>query len=77
MKLTTDTQLAEQFGLTVDKLHDLRKRHGWPHVRLSRFDVRFTDEQIQQIVASRSVAATKTFKGLAAGLTSRSARRSA
>lgn len=77
MNLTTDAELAERFGITVDKLHDLRKKYGWPHVRLGRFEIRFTDEQIEQIVASRSVQPSKVVKGTASGLTERSARRSA
>lgn len=57
MDLTTDTQLAEQFGISLEKLHELRKRHHWPHVRLGRFGFRFTDEQIRQIVAQHSAEA--------------------
>ena len=80
MKLTTDVELAEQFGVTVEKLHDLRKRYGWPHVRLSRFDFRFTEEQVAEIVASRTVAPSRRAPGApaaAAGLTERSRRRAA
>lgn len=54
--LTTDAELADQFGITVAKLHDLRKRNGWPCVRLGRFDVRFTEEQVEQIVAMQTDA---------------------
>lgn len=77
MKLTTDADLADLFGITVEKLHELRKKHGWPHVRLGRFDFRFTDDQIRDIVASQTVTGSPALKGTAAGLTSRSARRSA
>lgn len=77
MKLTTDVELAALFEIPVEKLHELRKRHGWPHVRLGRFGFRFTDEQIREIVASQTVAGSPALKGTAAGLTSRSARRSA
>lgn len=73
MKLTTDAELAEHFGIEVDELHDLRKRQGWPHVRLSRFVVRFTDAQVAQIVAMRSVEGAKSIAG-ETGLTERSAR---
>lgn len=76
MNLTTDTDLAAAFGLSVDEFHALRRKHKWPHVRMGRFHIRFTDEQIEQIVASMSHAG-----GLAVihdrGLTGRSARRSA
>lgn len=74
MNLTTDADLAAKWGLTIDELHRLRKRHGWPHVRLGRFEFRFTDEQIEQIVASRSVEGTKP-DTTDSGLTDRSAKR--
>lgn len=55
MKLTTDTELAEMFGLTVDELNRLRVRRGWPYVKLGRNRIRFTDEQIREIVNRESV----------------------
>jgi len=77
MSLITDVQLAEQFGITVPKLHELRKRHHWPHVRLGRFEIRFTDAQVEQIVAMHSEAPKKPDKPsvVVAGQTSRSASR--
>lgn len=73
MNLTTDVDLAASFGITVKKLHELRKRHHWPFVRLGRFEIRFTDEQVREIVAAQSVApATKQPE---VGLTARSANR--
>lgn len=77
MNLHSDTDVADMLGITVTKLHELRKRHQWPHVRVDRFTFRFTDDQIRDIVASRTVAGSKALKGTAAGLTGRSARRSA
>lgn len=77
MNLTSDSDLADILGISLPKLHELRKRHGWPHVRVDRFTFRFTDEQIAEIVASRTVKGAKALKGTAAGLTERSARRSA
>ena len=56
MNLTTEAQLAEQFGIPVEKVSELRRKHRWPHVRLSRFDVRYTDVQVEQIVAMHSEA---------------------
>jgi hypothetical protein len=78
MKLTTETELADTFGLTVEKVGELRRRHNWPHVRLGRFDVRYTDEQVAAIVALETVKpkAAKSAANLS-GQTSRSARRSA
>lgn len=57
--LRTDAELAEQFGITTKKLHELRKRNAWPCVKLGRFDVRFTDEQVEQIVAMHSETPTR------------------
>lgn len=76
MHLTTDTDLASQFGITTEKLHDLRRANNWPHVRLGRFDIRFTDQQVEQIVAAQSVVPSKDSapKGVP-GLTKRSASR--
>lgn len=75
MTLTSETDLAEQFGITPEKAADLRKRQSWPHVRLTRFDVRYTDEQIAAIVKARSVAGERVIEGAASGLTSRSRKR--
>lgn len=80
MNLTTEPQLAEQFGLTVEKVAELRRRHRWPHVRLGRFDIRYTDAQVEQIVAMHSEAPKRTSAikgGGIPGQTARSAARSA
>jgi hypothetical protein len=74
VNLTTDTDLAEKFDLDLERFHVLRKRHNWPHVRLGRFDIRFTEDQIEQIVASHSVAPKRDI-GNTSGLTGRSAAR--
>lgn len=74
MNLTTDTDLADKFGITVEELHELRRRHNWPHVRFSRFVVRFTDEHIAQIVATSTVTPKRSAAG-ESGLTERSAAR--
>lgn len=76
MKLTTEAALAEDFDLTSEKVAELRRRHRWPHVRLGRFDVRYTDEQVAAIVAMETVkVAPAKVPGLA-GQTARSAGRS-
>lgn len=81
VKLLTPEDLAAEFGIDVDKLHDLRKRRNWPHVRLGRFDIRFTEEQARQIIAAHTVSvsseADRASKAEGAGLTQRSAKRSA
>ena len=74
--LHTAAEVAEEFGITEKDLHKLRNQHGWPCVKLGRFNVRFTDEQVEQIVAQMTVAPEKT-KGPAKvpGQTARSASR--
>lgn len=57
--LITDTELADRFGIEVKKLHELRKAKGWPCVRLGRFAIRFTTEQVEQIVALHTEAPAK------------------
>lgn len=57
MKLTTEVELAELFGLAPEKIARKRRREHWPHVDMGRFDKRYTDEQIAQIVAMKSVTA--------------------
>lgn len=76
-RLTTDQELADQFGITVQKLHKLRLRNGWPCVRLGRWDIRFTAEQVDQIVRMHTEAPAGAL-ALAAipGQTVRSARSS-
>lgn len=69
--LITDVQLAEDFGLTVERLHELRRRNHWPCVRLSRFEVRFTPDQVAAIVAKQTEAAPEpTFAEAVTGLSS-------
>lgn len=77
MKLITDQELADQFGLeSVEKLHTLRARYHWPCVKLGRQEVRFTEAQVEQIVAMHTNAPTETStKPLLTGQTSRSANR--
>lgn len=83
--LLTDAVLAERLALMdaegrpdVKKLHVLRNRHRWPHVKLSRYDIRFTEQQAEQIIASRTVSQRKPKKDSApkGGLTQRSAKAS-
>ena len=57
MRLTKASALAAQWDMTEAELKRRVRRYGWPVVRLSRFDWRFTDQQIEQIVAMQSRAA--------------------
>lgn len=80
--LLTDADLARRLALLdvggrpdVAKLHVLRRRYGWPCVKLSRSDVRFTEQQAEQIIASRTKAQRQPKKDAPKnGLTSRSAK---
>ncbi len=49
-RLTTAAELAEEWGISEADLHKRRRRFNWPCVRLGRFDVRFTESQIAQII---------------------------
>jgi len=79
MRLTTDTELAEQMGISLEQLHQLRKRRRWPCVRLGRFEVRFTDAQIEQIIATHTESGARPRRAddrpPVAGQTQRSAAR--
>jgi hypothetical protein len=78
--LLTPAELGEQLGLDEAAVLKLRKRHHWPHVRLTRWDIRFTEAQAEQIVAQHTVTGstpTPAATSKIAGQTSRSARRSA
>ena len=56
MKLTSAADLAAEWDMPVDELKRRARRYGWPVVRLSRTDWRFTEQQIEQIVAMQSRA---------------------
>lgn len=51
MNLSTEADLARLFHIEEPRVAELRRKHGWPHVRLGRFDVRYTESQVEQIVA--------------------------
>ena len=74
--LITDAELAERMRLDLDRFHALRKRHGWPCVKLGRFEFRFTEAQIEQIVAAHTVTPARRLKAKPVkGQTARSANR--
>lgn len=56
-KLVTEEQLAEALGLTLEKVRDLRRREGWPHVRFGRLEIRFTADQVTAIIDAHTVEA--------------------
>lgn len=71
--LLTPADLAERLRLPEEQVMKLRRRHDWPHVRLGR-RFRFTESQVDQIVASRTVkggSKSPTSKGQTARSASR------
>lgn len=74
-KLITEEQLADLFALDVDKLRELRRRERWPHVRLGRFEIRYTADQVSAIIVSHTVTAGRRRSPEDHGLTPRSASR--
>jgi hypothetical protein len=75
MKLTTEAELAEDFGITPERAAELRNKRKWPHVRFGRFDVRYTDAQVEQIVKMQSETPKAVAPAPVAGQTQRSASR--
>lgn len=48
--LIKESEVAARWDMTESKFAELRRKNNWPHVRLSRFDVRYTEAQLAQIV---------------------------
>lgn len=75
MRLIKASALAADWEMTETELHRRRRRNGWPCVKLSRTDVRFTEAQIEQIVAMQSRVASPVKAATSrTGQTSRSKR---
>lgn len=77
MKLIKAADLAAEWDMSEPDLLRRRRRYGWPCVQLSRQDVRFTEQQVEQIVAmqSRSGKPTPKKDSKSTGQTKRSASR--
>lgn len=74
MNLTTDAQLAEMFGIDLEEFHKLRTYNHWPCVKLGRNQWRFTEAQVEQIIAAQTIGAPPA-RPKAPGQTARSASR--
>ena len=74
--LKTHADLAARLSLPLSTVVELRKKEKWPHERFGRA-VRFTDEQIEQIIATHTTVDETKAPDMFAGQTKRSARRSA
>lgn len=58
--LRTHADLAKKLNLPLSTTVEMRKREGWPHIRLGKH-VRFTDQMVEEIVSSH-VVSTVTVK---------------
>lgn len=75
MRLIKAAALADEWEMTEAELHRSRRRNGWPCVKLSRTDIRFTEQQVEQIIAMQSRAASPVKAATSrTGQTSRSKR---
>lgn len=54
MTLLSPEQLADELGLTVTQVKDYTREHDWPCVRFSLKTVRYTPEQVEQIIAAHT-----------------------
>lgn len=66
--LLTPAEVAERLRISEALVYELRKRHQWPCVLLGRKTIRFTEEQVEQIVARHATtpkapAPTSAIKG--------------
>jgi len=84
MKLITETELATEIlrldgdaGAAVKKAAKLRCEKKWPHAKFGRFDVRYTEAQVEQIIAMHAITASPaaTPRPAIPGQTKRSAAR--
>jgi len=53
--LVTEDDLAAILGMDAETVAEKRRREKWEHVRMGRFTVRYTDEQVRQIVEQHTV----------------------
>lgn len=77
MSYTTPAELADMLNVTEAKVLEWRRLHGWASIKIGK-TIRFTDSQVEQIIAKHT-SAPKRVEGSPAvvidGQTSRSARR--
>lgn len=76
MKLIRESDLADDWNLSIDQFRLLRRRHGWAHVRFSRQDIRYTAAQIEQIVRDMTTSGATRRPTSGSGQTERSRRAS-
>lgn len=57
MNVVTLAELAESFKISETEAEALRRRHRWPHLKIGRKNVRFTDAQVAAIIAQHTESA--------------------
>lgn len=57
--LLTEAQLAERLNLEPKDVTALRRQHRWECVRFGRFKIRYTEAQVEHIVAAHTVKADR------------------
>jgi len=74
--LKSDAEVAEMFGFGDDlaSFHERRRYYGWPCTKFGRKAIKFTDDQIAEIVAMQA-RKTGTNVAAIAGQTKASASR--
>lgn len=72
--ISEEALATDRLGISPEHAADLRRRHDWPHVRLGRA-IRYTEDQVEQIVESMTHGTEIRIAGRRRGLTPGSARR--
>lgn len=80
IRFYTPEQVAEEMQLPLATFLSLKKRHHWVGVKFGRFNLRFTEEQVKEIVRQHTESKNNAGQGSVGplpGQTARSAARSA
>jgi excisionase family DNA binding protein len=51
IELWTPEQLAERLGVSLRTVREMYYTNTWPHLRINKRTVRFTEEHFEQIIA--------------------------
>lgn len=73
-ELLTDADLAQAFGAPEKTIANWRRRYDWPHITVGR-SIRYTPENVEQILRRHQVTAAATAPNAIPGQTQRSAAR--
>ncbi|MET3142479.1 UNVERIFIED_ORG: putative site-specific integrase-resolvase [Arthrobacter sp. UYEF2] len=61
-ELMSPEQLAERLGISLRMVREMYYTSTWPHLRLNRRTVRFTESHFEQILALSEQRAVTTIK---------------